>query len=676
MSRRRRLSLLPLVVILSAAPAAAGNQNPPGQSPPTNLSAPSLSGTAMQGSQLSASLGSWSGASISYSYSWNRCNSSGAACSVFASGSALNTYVLASADVGSTIRVTVVASNRNGATSSTSAPTVVVAPPPAPAPATPPANTALPTISGTPTAGTTLNASTGTWSGSPTSYAYAWRRCDTLGANCTAISGATGASYTVTSSDVNFTERVVVTATSSAGSASATSAQTAVVQAAPVSTSAPASTALPTISGTPAAGSVLKASTGTWSGSPTSYGYAWRRCDAAGANCSAITGATSSSYTLTSSDVNFTERVVVTATNSVGSAGATSAQTAVVQAASAPAPAPATSLSSFGASSGWQLPWLSATDRNAYLDSEKAMGVKIVRFDIDWQSIQSGGPTSYNWSAQDAVVQGLNARGIATLGDIAYTPTWARPSTCNTTDKCVPANNSDYGNFCGAAARHYLPMGVHYWEVWNEPNITAFMKPKPDVVKYTGMLKACYTQIKAVDPSATVVTGGTSPAGSYNAPCSTACDNVNGINWLQGIYANGGKGYFDAVGHHPYSFPYAPSTAAGWSAWYQMFGTTPSLRSVMVANGDGDKKIWGTEWGAPTNGPSGSGFVSESTQASQVTEAYTLWKSYTWAGPLMVYTFRDNGTSTTTRENFFGLVRYDLSQKPAYAAYKTAAAAG
>ncbi|HEX6702454.1 MAG TPA: cellulase family glycosylhydrolase, partial [Gaiellaceae bacterium] len=415
----------------------------------------------------------------------------------------------------------------------------------------------------------------------------------------------------------------------------------------------------------------------TWSGSPTSYGYSWRRCDSTGANCAAISGATGASYTLTSSDVNYTERVIVTATNTAGSGNATSAQSAVVKAASSPStPPPAGSYSRFGSSSGWQLPWLSSTDRTTYLDSAKGMGVKIERFDIDWGAIQNGGPSSYNWSAQDAIVQALNARGIATLGTIAYTPAWARPSTCNTSDKCVPANNADYGNFCGAVARHYLPMGVHAWEVWNEPNLTAFFQPKPDVAKYTGMLKACYTQIKAVDPSATVVTGGTSPAGSYNAPCSSACSNVNGINWLEGIYANGGKGYFDAVGHHPYSFPSDPSTAAGWSAWYQMFGTTPSLRSLMVANGDGAKQIWGTEWGVPTNGPSGSGFVSETTQAAQVTSAYTLWKSYSWAGPLFTYTFRDAGTSTSTRENFFGLVRNDWSHKPSYAAYQSAAAAG
>jgi hypothetical protein len=260
------------------------------------------------------------------------------------------------------------------------------------------------------------------------------------------------------------------------------------------------------------------------------------------------------------------------------------------------------------------------------------------------------------------------SRGIQILGTIAYTPAWARPS--GTTDKYPPTNVSDYGNFCKATAQHFGPMGVHAYEVWNEPNLSGFFMPSPNVVKYTAMLKACYTAIKSVDPNSTVMTGGTSPAGSYNNPGSTS--QINGINFLEGIYANGGKGYFDAVAHHPYTFPYDPSTVANWSAWYQMFGTSPSLRSVMIANGDGNKKIWGTEWGAPTNGPSGSGYVSESTQAAEVTSAFKLWTSYSWTGPLFVYDFRDDGTSTTTRENFFGLVRYDWSQKPAWSAFKAA----
>src|SRR5437867_4364748 len=105
----------------------------------------------------------------------------------------------------------------------------------------------------------------------------------------------------------------------------------------------PAATTAPAITGTPVQGQMLTGSTGSWYGRPTTYSYAWRRCDSAGANCSAISGATSPSYVLTSADAGVTERVVVTASNAGGSASATSAQTAAVAAA---APASAVTLSS------------------------------------------------------------------------------------------------------------------------------------------------------------------------------------------------------------------------------------------------------------------------------------------------------------------------------------------
>jgi subtilisin family serine protease len=101
-------------------------------------------------------------------------------------------------------------------------------------PSSPPANTAPPAVSGTPRSGASLAATTGSWSNTPTGYAYQWKRCDSAGANCAGITGATGQSYTLGATDVGATLRVAVTASNSAGaSAPATSAATAVVQAAP-----------------------------------------------------------------------------------------------------------------------------------------------------------------------------------------------------------------------------------------------------------------------------------------------------------------------------------------------------------------------------------------------------------------------------------------------------------
>jgi len=103
----------------------------------------------------------------------------------------------------------------------------------------------------------------------------------------------------------------------------------------------PVNTAAPTISGTAQQGSTLTAASGTWSGTPPpSYAYQWQRCDATGANCAAISGATTQAYVAVVADVGATLRVAVTATNASGSATATSAQTAAIAPSSPPPTSP------------------------------------------------------------------------------------------------------------------------------------------------------------------------------------------------------------------------------------------------------------------------------------------------------------------------------------------------
>jgi fibronectin type 3 domain-containing protein len=88
-----------------------------------------------------------------------------------------------------------------------------------------PASVGPPALSGTPQVGSTLTASTGTWSGTaPLRYAYQWRRCDGGGAACLDIAGATAAAYTVASADAGSTLRAAVTASNTAGASSAVSA--------------------------------------------------------------------------------------------------------------------------------------------------------------------------------------------------------------------------------------------------------------------------------------------------------------------------------------------------------------------------------------------------------------------------------------------------------------------
>jgi hypothetical protein len=199
--------------------------------------------------------------------------------------------------------------------------------------ATAPKNTAEPTIGGQPEEGRTLSATQGSWSGTtPFSFAYHWVRCGTDGglpdgSNCVFIAGATKAKYQLVRADVGFRIRVRVTATNSAGSATAASNPTQLVVGPPVNTSTP------TIQGTFVDGSVVTAQPGGWTGrQPIQFSYRWIRCNTAGGACVSVGGSAGAgrTYQLRPADVGHKMRFYITAKNSIASRTALSSESPVV----------------------------------------------------------------------------------------------------------------------------------------------------------------------------------------------------------------------------------------------------------------------------------------------------------------------------------------------------------
>jgi hypothetical protein len=297
--------------------------------------------------------------------------------------------------------------------------------------------------------------------------------------------------------------------------------------------------------------------------------------------------------------------------------------------------------------------WASPTQMSADLDAMVAAGMTWVRVDFYWSAIeyQRG---RFAWSATDAFVRAAVARGLRILAMPDYTPSWARSGT---TDKYPPRDPRDYATFVQAAAQRYAPMGVHAWEIWNEPNNAMFWAPRADPVAYTAMLKLAYAAIKRVDPSATVVSGGLSPAVDNGR-------DVSPLTFLAQLYSHGARGSFDAVGYHPYSYPYAPMYPAAWNTFYR----TPDVYALMARNSDGAKRVWGTEVGFPTG--SGSKAVSEATQASYVTAAIAQWTSWGFHGPIMFYTMRDLGTDRWNVNDNMGMVDRSGTPKPVFASVR------
>jgi len=195
-----------------------------------------------------------------------------------------------------------------------------------------PNNTAAPAVSGGTAVGTGFTATTGTWAdneGDPITYSEQWQVAnDASGSGAAAISGATGLTFTPTSSQAHKYIRVVVSASDDhSNTATANSAWVLVADTAPVNSVAPA------ITGTATEGQTLTTSNGTWSdadGDSLTYSRIWQRAsDSSGTGATAIGGATATTYTTSNSDAGYWVRSVVTATGYGNSVVAYSAWTYV-----------------------------------------------------------------------------------------------------------------------------------------------------------------------------------------------------------------------------------------------------------------------------------------------------------------------------------------------------------
>jgi hypothetical protein len=239
----------------------------------------------------------------------------------------------------------------------------------------------------------------------------------------------------------------------------------------------------------------------------------------------------------------------------------------------------------------------------------------------------------------------------------------------------VPAT---YAKTCRTIAAIYRPRGVMRFEMGNEPNARSTYHANPAPRFWARQQLACARAIRSAAGDAHIVTGGLAPFGRYGWVARDGSE-MNPLTFLRRAYGAGlRKAPIDAIGWHPYSFRTNGSasdmlsTDQATNAWAQMAWTTPSVRSLMEANGDANLRIDATEWGAPTNTTAFTDGVTEEEQAKLIAQGIAAWKTYPWHGDLLVYSWLDRGTSSTSKEDHFGLLRQDFSPKPGAAAFQAA----
>jgi uncharacterized protein YjdB len=295
-----------------------------------------------------------------------------------------------------------------------------------------------------------------------------------------------------------------------------------------------------------------------------------------------------------------------------------------------------------------------ASVRTQAIANAKAVNAKISRNSFMWSYIERQRGIK-DWSVPDAVVSELLANGIEPLMVVVGSPSWANGVSTSTpdwefyvptTEPAFSAWVDNYKAFMTESALRYKGK-VHKWELWNEQNETYFWKPAPNIDHYAQWYTAVYQAIKAVDPTAEVSSGGL--AGLVAGCC------ITGHSFLQGLYDRGIRP--DIVAIHPYALKeQAPDVHLPWES---NFDDIAAIHSLMVANGEGSKPIWATEWGW------NSAAIGEVTQAAYVKKSLEMIASlYPYVTIATYFLDYDRGQYTQ------GLYDASFRMKPSGAAFR------
>ena len=276
---------------------------------------------------------------------------------------------------------------------------------------------------------------------------------------------------------------------------------------------------------------------------------------------------------------------------------------------------------------------LTSADLAATLDRLSTAGIRWIRFTLPWDQIE---PVrgQYAWAAFDRVFEALAAYpDVQPVVVLDRSPGWARAASDADNPAAPPHERADFGGFAAAVATRYAAQ-VRYYQIWHEPNIAPHWGARPaDPADYAGLLREAAVQIRAIDPDAQIVLAALAPTVEAGGA------NLSDLAYLDGLYQQGARVWFDIVAAEPYGFS-EPAPAAA-DAMALNFARVSLLHDVMVKHGDRSTSLWATAFGwnalpdAWAGRPSPWGQVTAAVQAQNTAEAvvisHTRWP---WLGPL------------------------------------------
>ncbi len=315
-------------------------------------------------------------------------------------------------------------------------------------------------------------------------------------------------------------------------------------------------------------------------------------------------------------------------------------------------------------------------DRSSAIGLIKNMNFNWVKFQLAWKDFE-GQPGQRNWP--DDAIGDLNGSGLNILTSIVKAPAWARGANPDLSVEGPPADPGTYASFVGEFASRYCGR-VQAVEVWNEQNLHyEWGNEALDANRYIRLLAAAYRAIKAACPSMIVVSGAPTPTGAQ--PPAAVPDFV----YLERMYQAGLRSYADAIGIHPSGYGNPPDARvqdaqAGTygrpshfdHASFYFRNVMEQYRNIMVKYGDGNKRLWPTEFGWASSGNPVAGYEyaaynSEQDQAAYIVRAYEMMRNWGWVGVPFLWNLNYNVTHPGDEKAAFG-----IQGRPAYEALRNA----
>jgi hypothetical protein len=262
-------------------------------------------------------------------------------------------------------------------------------------------------------------------------------------------------------------------------------------------------------------------------------------------------------------------------------------------------------------------------------DKMAELGADVIRVPYGWDLIEHGCKGCFDWTVTDAWRDEARRTGREIFGSLAYAPAWANGGNPYW---YPPVNYQDWYDFVFAVVSRYKD-DVHYWGVWNEPNLDHFMKGA-DLQVYRSLAIGARAAILAANPHAMIL----GPEVSHHALTS---------GWYASAMLDFGD-LFDIVTVH----------------WYEDGPPLGFTMDHLVRPFARGKPVWLSETGKkPCDSVFGE--IGQARFYQRVLEAFLPRRDW-WTG----VSFYDLHDEPTPDDCGSGITRGDWSNRPAFLLYQ------